>query len=1069
MSTKCADYRLLAAQREIWLAQKIAPDNHIYNFAECVTIDGAIDPALFAAALRQVLAETESLWVRIVEYPEGPRQVLDRSESWSMPFFNLSGEADPLEAAKAWMKADLAQPVDLTRGPLFNFALFKASSEQFLFYQRSHHIINDGFGMMLIFRRVAEVYTSLVGNLPDAGNAFGSLRALLEEEERYRASKQFVEDREYWLKCLADLPEPVYLLDQRSGISKGLALHTTSLPRAVVDKLREFARQTEASLPRLMVSGMAAYTMRLTGTNEVILGLVVSARVGEVSRNIPGMLSNVLPLRLRTLPEMTFSELIRQVGQKMREALRGQRYRGEDLRRELGLCAANQRLYGPTVNIIPFVTELRFAGHRARTNVIAYGAGGDFSIGVYYGSDHGELRIDFTGGSSLDTNEALLIHKRGFLRFLEASVNDAEQRIGRIDLLKPEERRQILEEWNQTAAPYRHDLRAHQIFEGQVASSPCAVAISDDDGELTYDELNRRSNQLAHYLRRHGVGPESVLGICGERSAKMVIGLLGALKAGGGYLPLDPTYPRERLSFMLEDSGARVLLTEEHLLDALPAHGARVVCLDIDWGEIAAESEENPVNLTAPANLAYLIYTSGSTAAPKGVALAHEGISNLVTAQARAFGVGGGSRVLQFSSFSFDASVWEMVMSLLTGATLCISRRRASLFDGKATLQMLREQAITTATMPPTVLAVLPPAGLPDLRTLISAGESCSAEIIRRWAEGRDFFNAYGPTESTVCASMAKCDPADGRPPSIGRPLANMETFVIDRHGDPAQVGVPGELYIGGVGLARGYHKRPGRTALQFVPHPFAPRPGSRLYRTGDLVRYLPDGNIDFLGRIDFQVKLRGFRIELEEIEGALSEHPAVCQNVVVACADRRGEKRLVAYIVAREGKPPTIEELRDFLGEKLPEYMAPSAFVLLDAFHLTSNGKIDRKALPDPDDLRPNLATAFVRPQTKIEREIAEIWCEALGIERVGIDDNFFDLGGDSLRLQTAHLKLQERLCHELLLVTLFKYPTVRALANHLSVSRNTEEPSPDREQKWRTALKRRGTARRINKYEKR
>jgi amino acid adenylation domain-containing protein len=520
---------------------------------------------------------------------------------------------------------------------------------------------------------------------------------------------------------------------------------------------------------------------------------------------------------------------------------------------------------------------------------------------------------------------------------------------------------------------------------------------------------------------------------------------------------LDPAYPQERLSYMLEDSGARVLLTQRRLLGALPVHSARVICLDADWEEIAAESEDNPVNLTAPSNLAYMIYTSGSTGVPKGVALAHEGLSNLATAQRLAFGVGEGSRVLQFSSFSFDASVWETVMALLTGGTLCWGDGASSIFDGAATLRTIRERAITAATLTPAALAALPSAGLPELRTLISAGESCSKEIVARWAEGRDFFNAYGPTESTVCATLTRLDPADGRAPSIGRPIANAEVFVLDQHGVPAPIGAPGELYIGGVGLARGYHGRPDLTAEKFVPHPFATRPGSRLYRTGDLVRYLSDGNIDFLGRMDFQVKVRGFRIELGEIESILNKHPAVCQSLVVAREQRPGEKRLIAYVVVREGEPLTVEGLRSFLKKKLPDYMAPSAFALLDAFPLTPSGKVDRKALPNPDGVSPNIGAAFVAPHTEIERGLAEVWREVLGVERVGVHDNFFDLGGDSLRLLQLQQQLQERLRRGIPLMTLFEYPTVSDLARQLGDDGKPEEPSPDRAQKQRMMIERR------------
>jgi amino acid adenylation domain-containing protein/non-ribosomal peptide synthase protein (TIGR01720 family) len=549
-----------------------------------------------------------------------------------------------------------------------------------------------------------------------------------------------------------------------------------------------------------------------------------------------------------------------------------------------------------------------------------------------------------------------------------------------------------------------------------------------EDQRLTYGALNRRANQLAHHLRALGVGPETLVGVCLERSLELVVALLGVLKAGGAYVLLDPEYPAERLAFMLADAGAPVLLTQAPVLERLPRQGAHVVCLDMEWPLIARQPEENLVGGAQPEHLAYVIYTSGSTGTPKAVLLEHRGLCNLVAAQIRDFAMGPRSRVLQFAALGFDAVVSEVFVTLVAGATLCLARRER-LLPGPGLTTLLREQRITSVTLPPSALAVLPADDLPDLRSILSAGEPCSAEIVARWAPGRQFFNAYGPTEATVGVTLAACSP-DGRSPPIGRPIANKRVYLLDAHLEPVPVGVAGELCIGGVGLARGYLGRPDLTAERFVPDPFAAIPGARLYRTGDLARYRADGAIEFLGRTDHQVKIRGFRVELGEVEAVLGRHPGVREAVVLAREDTPGDKRLVAYVIAEvPAAAPTIGQLRSYLKERLPEYMVPTAFMMLDALPLTPNGKVDRPALPAPDSARPHLASAFVAPRTPVEARLAEFWAQILGLNRVGVHDNFFELGGDSIltiqiiaRAQQAGLHFTPK--------QIFQHPTIAELA---------------------------------------
>jgi amino acid adenylation domain-containing protein len=583
------------------------------------------------------------------------------------------------------------------------------------------------------------------------------------------------------------------------------------------------------------------------------------------------------------------------------------------------------------------------------------------------------------------------------------------------------------------------------LFEEQVKRTPDAVAVVFENQQLTYQQLNIRANQLAHYLRTLGVAADVLVGLCVKRSLLMIVGLLGILKAGGAYVPLDPDYPQERLSFMLEDANVSVLLTQHSLIERLPKHQAQVVCLDEVWEEIAQNNQDNPKTEVRAFHLANVIYTSGSTGKPKGVMVEHRGLCNLAQAQIQTFGLDCDSRVLQFASVSFDASISEVVIALGSGATL-YKGTKDSLMPGMPLIERLRDYCITHITLPPSALAVMPTEQLPSLQTIIVAGEACSIELIKLWSAGRNFFNAYGPTEASVCATVAKCTPNDEKV-SIGRPISNARVYILDQNLQPVPVGVPGELHIGGVGLARGYRNRPDLTQEKFIPNPFdnskSPKIGpeetsdptslkiqkSKFYKTGDIARYLPDGNIEYLGRMDNQVKVRGYRIELGEIEAVLSQHEDVQTCCVIVREDIPGDQRLVAYVVPQTEQTPKVSQLRSFLKEKLPEYMIPSAIVILESLQLTPNGKLDRSALPVPS--KSSNYDTFVAPRNQLELQLVQIWSKILKVDMVGVQDNFFDLGGHSLLAIYLMTQIQQQFGKDIPLVTLFQHPTVEHLAS--------------------------------------
>jgi amino acid adenylation domain-containing protein len=619
---------------------------------------------------------------------------------------------------------------------------------------------------------------------------------------------------------------------------------------------------------------------------------------------------------------------------------------------------------------------------------------------------------------------------------LEGIAANPIQPISELPLLTETERHQLLVEWNNTLKHYPQDKCIHQLFEEQVERSPDAIAVEFEDKRLTYIQLNQRANKIAHHLRTLGVGPEVVVGICVERSLEMVVGLLGILKAGGGYVPLDPEYPTERLSFMLQDAQVKVLLTQQRLVEKLPEYKAQFVYLDTDWQVISRSSEENPITGLQATNLAYVIYTSGSTGQPKGVAMNHFSLCNLILWQLQNTTISSGATTLQFAPVSFDVSFQEMFSTWCSGGTLLLIAEELRR-DPLTLLGLLQEKAVERLFLPFVGLQQLAEVAAgselvsSNLREIMTAGEQLQlTPAISSWLSklnGCTLHNHYGPSESHLATTFSLINSVDNWPllPPIGRPIANTQIYILDSHLQPVPISVPGELYIGGAGLARGYLNRPELTQHKFIPNPFSTNGHSRLYKTGDLARYLPDGNIQYLGRIDNQVKVRGFRIELGEIEAVLSQHPYVRSAVAIAREDKSGVKHLFAYVMP-DIKEPTSDELYFFLKQKLPDYMMPASFTFLQAFPLSPNGKVDRRGLPIPDAGRPELSQTFVAPRSATEELLAEIWSEILGVEKIGIHDNFFDLGGHSLRVIQVVSRIRQTFDLEISVRHLFQNPTI-------------------------------------------
>ncbi|NEO97699.1 MAG: amino acid adenylation domain-containing protein [Symploca sp. SIO2E9] len=814
------------------------------------------------------------------------------------------------------------------------------------------------------------------------------------------------------------------------------ASQSVQIPPNLSALLHQLCRQQGVTLYMTLLAAFATLLYRYSGQEEIIVGSPIAGRNRREIAPLIDFFVNTLVLRTDLSGNPSFEQLLQRVRQVALEAYRHQDLPFSKLVEQLN--PERSLSYHPLFQVMfvldnPLELENKLPVLTA-TPVEGETATAQFDLVLSVQQREGILLTTWQYNRDLFEPTTITRMSHNFETLLSSIVSNPQQSIATLPLLTSAQQ-QLLREWNQTEADYAHKC-FHQLFEQQVELTPEAIALVFEQQQITYRQLNKRANQLGHYLQRLGVKPDVLVGICMERSLNTIVAILAILKAGGAYLPLDPNYPQSRLSFMLEDAQVSLLLTQEKLLSKLPPISAKVIEIESNSPLTAAESQDNPVSGVNRTNLAYVIYTSGSTGQPKGVLVPHQGLGNLALVQIEQFKVNSNSRILQFASLSFDASVFEIVMALCTGARLCLATQE-SLLPGPDLLEQLRQYKITHVTLPPSALAAMAFEKLPDLEVMVVAGEAISVELAQQWSDGINFFNAYGPTESTVCATIAPYVRGSGKLP-IGRPIANTQIYLLDEHLQAVPIGVPGELYIGSVGLARGYLNRQQLTAQRFIANPFSSEPTARLYKTGDLGRYLADGNIEYLGRIDHQVKIRGFRIELGEIEAVLTQHPALEQAIVIAREDNPANKSLVAYLVSNSPEVPTNRELHHFLQDKLPNYMVPNAFVILEVLPLTPNGKVDRYALPVPDSYSLILSNNYVAPSNATEEILVAIWSQLLGVEKVGIHDNFFELGGHSLLAAQVISRSQQALSVEITPQSLFENPTIATLAEVIAQSQN-------------------------------
>jgi amino acid adenylation domain-containing protein len=1064
--------QLSFAQQRLWFLDQWEPDSSTYNLSTAVRLTGPLNFAALERSLNEILRRHEALRTTFATVDGQPVQVVASPKAFALPMMSLQHlpETEREAEAQRLVSDERSKPFNLIKGPLFRPTLLQLGEAEYILLLTMHHIVSDGWSMGILFRELTVLYEAFSAGRPSPLPELSIQYADFAKWHREWLQGEVLERQLlYWKRQLEGIPAVINLpTDRPRPAVQGYRGKTQylELTKELTEGLEALSRKEGVTLFMTLLAAFQALLYRYTEQEDVVVGSPIANRHQREIEGLIGFFVNTLVLRTDFSGNPSFRELLGRVRKTALDAYEHQDLPFEKLLEELQ--PERSLSYSPLFQVM-FVLQnapstglelegLSVSPVRVGTETAKF----DLNLSIH------ETPEGLSGALQYNTDlfhASTIERMRGhFKTLLTGIAANPEQRISELPLLTEAEKHQLIIEWNDTKTDYPRDKCIHELFETQVEKTPDAIALvfpstgsgRGEDQQITYRALNNRANQFAYYLQKLGVGPEVLVGICVERSVEMIVGLLGILKVGGAYVPLDPSYPTERLAFMLEDTKAAVLVTQRQFVSQLPkliedgrpttanndqlgsavmGPRCRMVCLDTEWEQVAKESSENPISVTTAENLAYVIYTSGSMGKPKGVMISHRAIGNHMLWMQEAFPLSESDRVLQKTPFSFDASIWEFYAPLLTGARLVVAPPRAHQ-DSACLVKVLAEQQVTVLQLVPSMLDVLvEEAGLEScqsLRRVFCGGEVLPSRLTERFFDrsNAQLYNLYGPTEATIDVTCGICGRNGGESVSIGRPIANMQVYILDSHLQPVPIGVVGELYIGGDGLARGYLNRSELTAEKFIPNPFSDEFNSRLYRTGDLARYLPDGNIEFLGRIDNQVKIRGFRIELGEVETVLSQHPVVRQSVVIVREDSPGDRRLVAYVVSSPDQVCTASELRSFLKEKLPEYMVPSAFVVLDAFPLTPNGKLDRKALPAPDQNRPALDETFTAPRTPVEELLTQIWSDVLKVDKVSIHDNFFDLGGHSLLATQLVSRVRDAFQMDIPLRTLFEKPTVEELA---------------------------------------
>jgi amino acid adenylation domain-containing protein len=1046
------------AQQRLWFLDQLGLSQHTYNLLEAIRLGGTLQVAALEQSFQEVIRRHEVLRTTFTDIAGQPLQVIGQPASFSLPVVELHDlpEGERERQLYTLVQAEVQRPFDLGQGPLIRASLVRLTDVEHVLLLVMHHIVSDGWSHRVLWGELVELYNALITGQPwRLPPHFVQYADFVNWQQQWLQTNSLNRQLAYWKQHLTGIPSLQLPTDHQHPAVQTFrgARHALTLSLPLTQALRALSQQHGVTLFMSLLAAFQTLLHRYTGQDDIVVGTLIANRHRAEFEALIGFFVNILVLRTNLSGDMSFRTLLARVREITLSAYEHQDLPYEKLLEELRPPRDLSR--NPLFQVL-FVFH-NMAGHTPElpgliVKPLEIDPGtARFDLTLEFWETLEGLRGRFEYSTEL-FEAATIARMAGHLQtLLEGIVADPEQLLSRIPLLTADERDRLLGQWNTTTATYFDKECIHNVFETQVARTPDAIAVVCGDESLTYRELNRGANQVAHYLRTLGVGPEVVVGLCIERSIAMVKGLLGILKSGAAYLPLDPTYPPERLAFMLEDAQPSVVMTQEHLLAKQSCTGAQIVYLDDHWPTIAEFSDQNPVSGATADSIAYLLYTSGSTGQPKAVLGVHRATLNALAWMSQVYPSASDEVCCQKTSMSFGDSMQELWGPLQQGIPLVLIPDVA-MKELPRFVQTLAIHNVSRLILVPSFLRALLDTysdlqdRLPRLKLWFAGGEALPSDLVQRFRECMPhscLINLYGASEASDDTTWYDTSPAPAElaPVPIGRPIANTQLYVLDPHLQPVPIGIPGELYVGGAGLTRGYLHHPELTAERFIPHPFSQEAAARLYKSGDIVRSRSDGTIEYLGRLDHQVKLRGIRIELGEIEATLAQHPSVEEVVVVAREDVPGEPRLVAYVVPAQEPKPTVRELRRLLEKKLPAAMVPAIFVILETLPLTPSGKVNRQALPAPGPLRPALEDLYVAPRTPIEEKVAALWCHLLGLEQVGVHDNFFELGGHSLLAMQLLSRVHDATQVEVSLLSFFQAPTVAGMAAIISTADGTEQ----------------------------